>query len=243
MPLFRSTAFFLFQVLTVVPYGIACVLLAFMPLHWRYRFTAGWPRLAIWGARTICGIRWQVVGAEHLPDGPAILLAKHQSAWETMFLFSHMPRDLCFVFKRELLLIPFFGWGLGLLRMIHIDRSRGGNAFESVVQQGSQCLAEGRWIIMFPEGTRIPVGRQGKYKSGGARLAVRIGATVVPIAHNAGECWPRKAFLKKPGLVTVSIGPPIDPQGLTAEDLNARVEMWIEGEMRRLNPERYAVAA
>jgi 1-acyl-sn-glycerol-3-phosphate acyltransferase len=151
-----------------------------------------------------------------------------------------MPRELCFVFKRELLWLPFFGWGIALLDMIHINRRKGSDAFEHVARQGSDKLAQGRWIIMFPEGTRTPVGGQGRYKSGGARLAIRTGAPVVPIAVNSGECWPRKAFIKRPGTITVSIGPPIASEGLSAEALNQAVERWIETEMRRISPERYA---
>lgn len=169
----RSVLFLLFQAVTVVPYGILCLLMAPLPLHVRYRVTTGWPRIVLWAARVICGIRWQVKGWENLPNGPAVLLSKHQSTWETFFYISYMPKELCFVFKRELLWVPFFGWGIGLLKMIHIDRSQGRDAFESVVQQGQRKLDEGRWIIMFPEGTRIPRGRRGKYKSGGSRLAIR----------------------------------------------------------------------
>ncbi|GAA4340801.1 lysophospholipid acyltransferase family protein [Pigmentiphaga soli] len=239
----RSFLFAVFQIVTVIPYAIACLLWAPLPLRWRYRLTRGWPRLVIWAGRWLVGMRWRVKGWENLPDGPAIVLSKHQSAWETLFLAGWMPHDICFVHKRELNWIPFFGWGLALLHMIAIDRGRGRDAFEQVIAQGRDRLAAGRWLLMFPEGTRIAPGKAGKYKSGGARVAVRTGARVVPVAHNAGECWPRNAFVKRPGIITVSIGPPIDPQGLTAEELNKQVEAWIEGEMRRLSPERYRDAA
>lgn len=235
----RSVIYAIFLAVTVVPYAIACVLIAPLPLHLRYRITIGWPRLAIWGAKVITGIRWQVKGWENLHDKPSVVLAKHQSAWETMFLIGWMPKELCFVYKRELNWVPFFGWGLAQLRMIPINRKKGSDSFEQVVSQGKEKLADGRWLIMFPEGTRIAPGKTGKYKSGGARVAVRTGAWVIPVAHNAGECWPRNAFVKKPGLVTVSIGPPIDSQGLTTDELNRQVQDWIEGEMRVLNPERY----
>ena len=235
----RSFLYSVFLIVTVIPYAFACLLWAPAPLHLRYRLTVGWPRLAIWGAKTFCGIRWQIVGSENLPDGPAILLSKHQSAWETLFYPAYMPREVCFVYKRELHRVPFFGWGLALLRMIPIDRSRGRDAFEQVVASGLVRLGEGRWPILFPEGTRVPAGQAGRYKLGGARLAERTGAPVIPVAVNSGECWARNAFIKRPGLITVSIGPLIHPEGLTAEEINARVEGWIEGEMRRLNPERY----
>jgi 1-acyl-sn-glycerol-3-phosphate acyltransferase len=150
-----------------------------------------------------------------------------------------MPRELCFVYKKELHLVPFFGWGLALLQMIPINRSKGRDAFEQVIRLGQQRIDEGRWPILFPEGTRIAAGKTGRYKMGGALLASRTNTPVIPVAHNAGELWPRKAFIKKPGLVTVSIGPLIHPDGLTADQLNEKVKDWIEGEMRVLNPERY----
>jgi len=238
----RSLVFAVFQAATVVPVALGCLVWAIFPLHMRYRMTMIWPRLVIWGGRVICGMRYSVLGMENLPDGPCVLLSKHQSAWETLFYPVLMPRELCYVYKRELHYVPFFGWGIALLRMIHIDRSRGMDAFESVVRQGGLRLAEGRWIIMFPEGTRTPVGRPGRYKTGGPRLALRLGVPVVPIAHNAGEVWPRNSFIKKPGLITVSIGPMIASTGLTPEQLSSKVESWIETEMRRISPHAYAHA-
>ncbi|MYZ45394.1 lysophospholipid acyltransferase family protein [Schauerella aestuarii] len=235
----RSLLYALFLTVTVIPYAFACLLWSFLPLHQRYRLTVGWPRLAVWGARVICGIRWQVKGWENLPDGPAVLLSKHQSAWETLFFPAYMPRDLCFVYKRELHKVPFFGWGLALLRMIPIDRARGRDAFDQVVAQGKLRLAEGRWPILFPEGTRVAPGQTARFKMGGALLASRTGAVVIPVAVNSGECWRRNAFVKRPGMITVSIGPVIPSAGLTPEQLNEKVQTWIEDEMRRLNPERY----
>lgn len=239
MAALRSSLYMLFLTVTVIPYAFACLLWSPLPLRWRYRLTMGWPRLAVWGAKVIVGIRWEIKGAENFPDGPAVVLAKHQSAWETLFLPAYLPRQACFVYKKELHRVPFFGWGLALLRMIPIDRGRGRDAFEQVVKVGRARLNEGRWPVLFPEGTRIAPGQTGRYKGGGALLATRTGAPVIPIALNAGECWPKNAFIKKPGLITVSIGPAIDSTGLDAETLNTRVQAWIEAEMRVLNPERY----
>ncbi|HUL68354.1 MAG TPA: lysophospholipid acyltransferase family protein [Burkholderiaceae bacterium] len=236
----RAALYMLTLIVTVVPYAIGMLLWAWLPKRTRYFTATGWTRLAIWAARVICGIQYRVEGWENLPDGPAILLPKHQSAWETLWLPSVMPRRLSFVYKRELHWVPFFGWGLATLGMINIDRSKGQDAFEQVVQQGGELLRDDWWIVIFPEGTRTPPGSTRRYKTGGARLAVRTNTPAVPIALNSGECWPRRAFIKKPGTITVSIGKPIPAEGKSAEEMAALVESWIETEMRRLAPHRYA---
>jgi 1-acyl-sn-glycerol-3-phosphate acyltransferase len=226
-------------VATVVWTGV-CLLAAPLPYNRRYYVTSRWNVFVIWCARVICGIRFQIKGAENFPDAPAVVLSKHQSAWETIFLLPSLPRPLVFVFKREILYIPFFGWAMALLRMIPIDRAQGKNALRQVFTQGKRRLADGQWVIMFPEGTRIPVGQVGKYKSGGTRLAINTGAVVVPIALNSGECWPKTSFIKRPGLITVSIGKPISPQGQTADSMMQQVENWIESEMRVISPHAYS---
>jgi len=231
----RALLFYLVLTVTVIPYAFFTLLCAPLPLHWRYRLTMGWPKMAVWALRIICGVRWKTKGWENFPDGPAVILSKHQSAWETLFLPSYLPREACFVYKRELHRIPFFGWGLALLRMIPIDRSKGREAFEQVVQSGQKRLDEGRWPILFPEGTRVPPGQKGRFKMGGALLAHRTGVPVVPIALNAGEFWPKRSFIKHPGTITVSVGPPISPEGLTPEELNDKVYVWIEEEMKRIS--------
>jgi len=236
----RSAFYLAYLVVTVIPYATAVLCLSWLPQTQRYWFTIVWPRIAVWGARWICGIRWHVEGWDNLPQGPAILLPKHQSTWETFWLPSMMPRKLSFVYKRELHRVPFFGWAFATLGMINIDRSKGHSAFEQVVEQGRTHLAEGWWIVIFPEGTRTPPGSSRHYKTGGVRLAVTTGTPVVPIALNSGECWPRKAFLKKPGEITVSIGPPIPIEGRSDRDIGSLVESWIETEMRRLAPHRYS---
>jgi len=240
MRFLRSLLFFCFLIVFTIPYATACfIAFPFMRADKRYWMAVGWCRSTLVVARHLNGIRYRIEGMENLPDGPAVLLPKHQSAWETIALPAIMPRPLCYVFKRELLYVPFFGWALGMLKMVHINRKEGKNAFASVVKQGRQRMSEGAWVIMFPEGTRTAVGAQGKYKSGGARFAVDAGACVVPIAHNAGRVWPRNSFIKYPGIVTVSIGKPIDTVGLTADEVNTRVERWIETEMRRIDPDAY----
>ena len=240
----RSLLLSLYFVVFTIPYALFCfTVFPFLNAHRRYWVVVGWCRSTIAVARALNGIRYTIEGLDHLPDGPAVLLSKHQSAWETLALPALMPHPLCFVLKRELVLVPFFGWALGMLKMIYIDRSKGIRAFASVMRQGKARLADGSWIIMFPEGTRTPVGTRGRYKPGGARLAVEAGVPAVPIAHNAGHVWPRNSFLKFPGIVTVSIGPPIDTRGLDAEEVNRRVERWIEAEMRRIDAAAYADGA
>ncbi|MDH5707591.1 MAG: 1-acyl-sn-glycerol-3-phosphate acyltransferase, partial [Hylemonella sp.] len=170
---------------------------------------------------------------------PAILLVKHQSTYETLLMPAIMPHPLAYVFKRELLYIPFFGWSMARMDMIHIDRAQGPKAFAKVVAQGKRLLARGIWVIMFPEGTRIPRGQKGSYKTGGTRLAVETGAPVIPIAVTSAKCWPRKAFIKRAGIVDVSIGKPIPSAGREPAELMREVEAWIEAEMRRLDPEAY----
>jgi len=228
----RSLVFALLMIVATVVWAPVCFLFAPLPYNQRYHMTAYWNRFVIWAAKVVCGIHYRFKGHDNLPDAPVILLSKHQSAWETIFYLYAMPRPLVYVFKKELLYIPFFGWAIALLRMIPIDRSKTRDAFAQVVEHGRKRLAGGQWIIMFPEGTRALVGRKGKYKAGGARLAVETNTPVVPIAMNAGECWPKNSFIKKPGLITVSIGKPISPQGKTAAELIQQVEHWIEAEMR-----------
>lgn len=194
---------------------------------WRYGFMDMCQR--------ILGIRYEIQGRENILYEPVIYLAKHQSAWETVALQIWTPPAV-FVLKRELLFIPFFGWALWGLRMIWIDRSAGKAALEKIVSQGKQRLHEGLSIIIFPEGTRVAPGRMGKFKAGGAHLASRTGTRVVPVVHNAGELWPRNAFVKKPGKITVRFGPAIDPTGLSESELNVRVETWIREAMNELPP-------
>ncbi|HEY5798823.1 MAG TPA: lysophospholipid acyltransferase family protein [Burkholderiaceae bacterium] len=235
----RSLVYLLVMVVATLIWSFVCFAVAPLPYTRRYAVTKQWNLFVIWCGKVICGMDYEIRGWDNLKDTPTILLSKHQSAWETIFLLCKMPHPLVFVFKKELLYVPFFGWALGLLRMIPIDRNRGRDAFKQVVAHGKRRLADGQWIIMFPEGTRIPVGKAGKYKSGGARLALETGATVVPIAHNSGDCWPRNSFIKRPGKIIVSIGPSIPTEGLDPDQLMSRVEQWIEAEMRVITPGAY----
>lgn len=240
----RAVLHLLFMVVTVIPWALAVVIAApFMKPDRIYWMCARWLKLAVDGGTVILGIRNKVIGYENLPVGttaPAVLLVKHQSLWETFSMAALMPHPLAFVFKKELLKVPFFGWAMARMDMIHIDRADGARAFVKVVQQGQRLLDQGTWVIMFPEGTRIARGEKGVYKTGGTRLAIRTGAPVIPIAVTSAKCWPRKAFIKKPGTVEFSIGKPIPSQGREADELMLEVENWIEAEMHRLDPEAYA---
>ena len=242
MNILRSTLFALWALLWTLltaPLVIGGALL--LRGLWGYHFGKLW-RLGIqWGVEHLLGIRPKVIGIENMPQEPCIILSKHQSAWETMTLQDYVPHGAycVFVLKKELLRVPFIGWGLGAMKMISIDRAAGKNALDQVVTQGRERLKQGFYVIIFPEGTRVAPGQKRRYKPGGAYLATRVGCKVVPVAHDSGELWPRQSFLKKPGTVTVSIGPACDATGLSEQEINARAENWIEGEMHRISPHRY----
>lgn len=231
--LLRSVLFTLFQVLVTPFYALIALATFPLPPLARYRVISGWARSMVIAARLICGIRYRVIGAERIPAQPCVILAKHQSAWETLAFQAIFPPHV-WVLKRELLRMPFFGWGLAMLSPIAIDRASGTRALKQTLEQGRERLRNGFSIVIFPEGTRIPPGARGRYHSGGAWLAIKTGVPVLPVAHDAGRCWGRKAFLKRPGLITVSIGAPIAPRGRESEELIAEVETWIEDEMQRL---------
>ncbi len=235
MKLLRSTLFALALVAITPPYSVVAMASFPLPAMARYRVISGWSRIVVWLATVLLGIRYRVVGLENLPGQPAIILSKHQSAWETLAFQAIFPPQVL-VLKRELLAIPFFGWGLAMMSPIAIDRSRGAIALRRMADSATLRLAQGFWIAMFPEGTRMPPGRRGRYRVGGAWLAVKLGAKVVPVAHNAGLFWPKNAFIKHPGEIVVEVGAPIDPAGHTPESLNAQVEDWIEQRMLVLCP-------
>ena len=229
----RSTLYLLLQIIITPPYAL--VVLATYPLSPlnRYRVISGWSHIMLFLARFICGVRYCVLGTENIPKKPTIVLSKHQSAWETLAFQQIFPPQV-WVLKKELLHIPFFGWGLAMTSPIAINRSRGKAALKQIIRQGRDRLQKGLWIIIFPEGTRIDPGKKGRYGIGGAWLATNTGVSVVPVAHNAGVLWGKNSFIKFPGTITVSIGEPIDPAGMDANELNNKVEEWIELEVTRI---------
>ena len=233
MLVIRSLIFLLLQII-ITPIFAMVALLSF-PLNrlTRYRIISQWAKIMLPILRLVCGIRYEVRGIENLPKQPCVVMCKHQSAWETLALQKIFPPQV-WVLKRELLLIPFFGWALALTSPIAIKRRDGKGAMRQLLEQGKQRLTQGFCVVVFPEGTRIPYGQRGKYKIGGAMLAASCGVPVIPVAHNAGRLWGRNAFSKHPGLITMSIGTPIETQGLKAGEINQRVEAWIENEIKNL---------
>lgn len=221
--------------------AFAPVLLLLIPLHiqQRWRVISWWTRFNIAALRWICGVKYRFIGLHNIPrDRSGIAMANHQSTWETFGLFHLFPGQ-AWVLKRELMYLPIFGWGLALMKPIAIDRGAGRHAMEQLIEQGSRYLEQGRWVFVFPEGTRVKFGERKRYKLGGATLAEHSGAFVLPVAHNAGEFWPRRRFLKRPGTVKVVIGPPIETRGKDAAAISAEAERWIRQAQADIAAGRY----
>ena len=241
MAVLRSVLYLLLAPLITIPFGFLVTLSIVLPMRTRFRIIAVWRRMFMALCHYVLGIRYQVIGRENIPNRPSVILCKHESAWETVSLQAIFP-PLVFVLKKSLLMIPFLGWAFAAVKMISIDRSAGKDALRQVINQGCDRLKAGYWVAIFPEGTRVAPGEARRFKTGGAHLALSAGALALPVAHNAGEFWARNAFVKTPGLITVSIGPAIDPTGKTAEEVTALAEQWIAGELRRISPHRYGSA-
>ncbi len=230
----RSLVFYLGMALSLMLVSLLVVLSAPLPFERRYRVAQLWSRFVIWWLKKTCQIDCQIEGLEHIPAEPVIVVVKHQSTWETIFLQQFLP-PLTWVLKRELLFVPFFGWSMALLQPIAIDRKAGAAALKQVVRQGAERLARGRWVLIFPEGTRTAPGAQRTYAVSGAMLAINSGCPILPVAHNAGEFWPRRGFLKRPGTVELVFGPLLHSEGRKPKALNALVEHWIEDTVQRIS--------
>lgn len=230
----RSLIFWVVSVPWMLLIVTSVLLLFFMPVNVRYAVASQWAKGEIKLLKWICNIDYQIKGLENLPDGAAIILSNHQSTWETLAFQKIFPQQL-WVLKKELLKVPFFGWGLALCEPIAIDRSAGRKAMDQLVDQGQDRLSQGRWVIIFPEGTRTPPGKKVRYKLGGSVLASKVDFPIVPVAHNAGEYWPRHSLVKHPGTITISIGPVVRGYGREPEDINKEVEVWIRGELESIS--------
>lgn len=227
MKFFRSLLFYIGYFGFLAPHALLCVMVGlFMPLRARYRYFLIWNVFSLWWLRLTCGVKWQINGLENVPPAPFVLMANHQSPWETLFLYwEFLP--LCAILKKELLNTPFFGWALRLLKPIAIDRSQRNRALQQMLEQGKASLDNGISVLVFPEGTRVAPGVEKKYSAGGAELAVAAGRPIVPVAHNAGLFWPAHKFIKHAGTIQVEIGKPIDTSGRNAKELTREVETWI----------------
>ena len=234
MQAIRCFLFHLFMATTTVLVATFSVLLIVFPLRTRIRILGLYGVLNVHMLKWLCGVRWQIAGTENIPEGPAIIFSKHQSTWETMALQLIFPPQT-YVVKKELMRIPFFGWGLAIMKPIAIDRQAGRKAVEQVVEQGLDRLRRGIWVVIFPEGTRVPPGKRIRYRLGGAILAARSGLPVVPVAHNAGEFWRKGQFVLKPGTIRMVIGPLIPTAGRKPEEILAEAEEWIESTMAEIS--------
>lgn len=233
----RSALFslgFLGVLILVTP--VILLLALFRQPYKAYWLIITWAGFCVWWLRVTCNIRYEIVGLENIPDQPLIVFSKHQSTWETLFLHVLTKRHQAWVLKRELMWVPFFGWSMASVRPIPIDRGSGRKALKKIVDLGKQYLAEGSWVMIFPEGTRTAVGETKPFAIGGAMLAAASKYPVLPVAHNSGGCWPRKGFLKYSGTIKVIIGKPIDTTELTAKQINQVTEAWMKETMATIEP-------
>jgi len=233
---FRATIFWIGYAVMTMGYGLLTPILFLVPRKTAFAVLITWAHITTWWLKITCGVHFRVKNPENIDRTSAhIVLANHQSTWETMAIPTLIPR-FSWVLKKELFKIPFFGWALKLVKPIAIDRTAGRSAVDQIKSLGQDRLDEGIWICMFPEGTRVVPGKKGRYKMGGAILASHTGYPVIPIAHNAGESWPRHSYIKKPGTITISVGPKVLTEGRSAADIIKDVETWIEAEKKTLPP-------
>jgi 1-acyl-sn-glycerol-3-phosphate acyltransferase len=233
MRLLRSLLFTTYMMVSACLFGAVMALCFWLPYRAQFAIARAWARILFWLLDRLCGLKYIVEGRERIPPGNHIVMSNHTSAWETVAQFLIFPPQV-WVLKRELLWIPFVGWGLKLLRPISINRGAGHRAMQQVVAQGKARLAAGLWIIIFPEGTRVVAGETRKFGVSGALLAIAAGKSIVPLSHNAGSFWPRRGFLKKPGTVRVVIGEPIEPMGKNPRQLNEEVRQSIDAGLARI---------
>ena len=230
----RSIIFWIFHVVTMIPVVGTLLVFFWMPINSRYAIASSWAKMNIWFLGVSCNLRYRIKGRENIPDEASLVLSNHQSTWETLAFQHFLPNQL-WVLKKELLRVPIFGWGLALISPIAIDRTAGKKAVDQIVEQGERKLNQGRWVIVFPEGTRIAPGVDSKYKMGGFIFASRITHPVVPVEHNAGEFWPKHSFIKYPGTITVSIGEAFNASSMEPDEIKEKVEGWIKQELKEIS--------
>lgn len=233
----RSLLFTAFLFLSVPVYATAVLLLAPFGHRVYYRQAVGWARANLWCLDKLCGLRFEVEGEENIPREPCVLYWKHESVWETMAGAVLFPPQT-WVVKRELMWLPFFGWGLALLKPIAINRKAGRSAVKQVMSQGRERLADGLFVVIYPEGTRVMPGHEHRFGISGAALAKSAGRPILPVAHNAGDFWSRRSLLKRPGVIKVVIGEPIDTAELSHDEITARGRAWIAAAIERISPQR-----
>jgi 1-acyl-sn-glycerol-3-phosphate acyltransferase len=233
MQAIRSLLFTTYMMVSACLFGAFMSLCFWAPYRFQFAVARCWARCLFWVLERLCGLKFSVVGREHIPAGNHIVMSNHTSAWETIAQFVIFPPHV-WVLKRELLWIPFVGWGLKLLRPIAINRGEGHRAVNQVVEQGKTRLADGLWIIVFPEGTRVTAGETKKFGVSGALLATATGKLVIPLSHNAGQFWPRRGFVKKAGTIRVLIGEPITSVGKKPRQLNDEVRQSIEAGLAQI---------
>ena len=221
------------MILSTIVAATLLVVFFFLPFPARSAIARGYAAFVIGSLKVFCGVNYRIRGQENIPAGAAIIFSKHQSTWETYALQLMFPPQV-WVLKRELMWVPFFGWGLAALKPIHIDRGAGRKAVKQIIEQGKQRLDAGIWVTIFPEGTRVAPGQERRWGIGGAVLAEHSGYPIVPVAHNAGEYWGRRKFLKKPGTIQVVIGQPIETKGRSATEINAAAEAWMKTAMAEI---------
>jgi 1-acyl-sn-glycerol-3-phosphate acyltransferase len=234
MLLLRSLVFQFYFFASVGIAAMTIFILWPFPFAYRSAVARNWGKSMLWVGRVVCGLDYVIEGRENIPAQPSVIMIKHTSVFETYTQLAIFPPQT-WVVKRELQWIPLFGWGLAAMRPIAIDRSAGHTAVMQVIGQGRERLAQGIWITVFPEGTRMPPGQTKKYGVGGAALARDVQCPIVPVAHNAGDFWPRRGLKKRPGLIRFCIGPPIDPADRPPRETNLMVQDWIESRMREIS--------
>jgi 1-acyl-sn-glycerol-3-phosphate acyltransferase len=231
----RSLIFSIYSLTTIMIYSFVCLISLIFPLKYRHTLIRVYLQTYFYVLKLVCHIDYHIEGMENIPKNRnGVIMCKHQSTWETFFLpiYFHNPAAIA---KRELAWVPFFGWGLAVSDPIFINRKDKKSSMQQIIEKGRKCLQAGRWIMVFPEGTRVPSGMVGHYKLGGARLAVEAGYPVIPVAHNAGRFWPRRKFIKQPGTIQVVIGPLIETRGRKPEEVLALTKDWIESTMKRID--------